>query len=121
MPINSSCSAWRTKPCKFFAETGACTKGAECRFAHIDEGGNDVHEYFDPSEQSFKRRHGEQKQEGPSEDYPHIYLDENGEMEEPCGEEVNMNEVGAMAEPCEEGEKGVRLQPHFGIFEGIGP
>ena len=105
MAVNQFCSAWRTKPCKFFAETGSCTKGAECRFAHIGEGGNDVHEYFDPNVLDEEIWHEVQDTAALQEDF----------------EEVNLNEVGAMAESCEEGEKDFRLQPHFVIYPGIGP
>ena len=46
MPINSRDPAFRTKPCRFFADTGTCTKGNKCTFAHFDEDGNDMHMHF---------------------------------------------------------------------------
>ena len=47
MTILSRQSAWRTKPCRYFANTGVCTKGDKCNFAHRDKDGNDVYERYD--------------------------------------------------------------------------
>ena len=33
-PRRDGSSAWRTKPCKFFASPGGCTAGASCSFLH---------------------------------------------------------------------------------------
>ena len=44
MTFFSRHSAWRTKPCRYFANTGVCTKGDKCDFAHLDKDGNDLHE-----------------------------------------------------------------------------
>ena len=44
MPINEGDKAYRTKDCKYFAKgAGECTKGDQCRFAHIDRQGVDHH------------------------------------------------------------------------------
>ena len=104
MPINQTNTAWRTKPCRFFADTGGCIKGAYCRFKHIDEDGTDLHAS------------------------PHLNeLDGVSwqEIHDPAGiqegfKEVDLNLVGAKEEPCYEDYESLRLPPHFGIYPGIG-
>ena len=80
-----------------------CSKGAECRFAHIDEQGNDVHNYPEVDEQDLAK-YDAQLQKALQEDF----------------EEFDLNEVGEKEESCDE-EGSFRLPPHLGIYEGIGP
>ena len=121
MAVNQFCPAWRTKRCKYFDENGACNKGWQCRFAHIDKEGNDAHQYYDPIQQTYVMGPRERKPKRRSEDSPDFYIGEVGDMEE-CGEDDNTDEVGAMAMSREEEEigLGIRLQPHFGTYRGIG-
>ena len=105
MPINQTNSAFRTKPCRYFADTGVCLKGAHCTFTHIDADGHDLHQSFILND-----------------------LDQDGwqEMQEdPAGmpdgfEEIDLNEVGAKEELCDEKDESSRLPPHFGNYRGIG-
>ena len=44
MVVGSEARAYRTKPCKYFVQNGACFKGSECVFQHINpETGEDEH------------------------------------------------------------------------------
>ena len=44
MVVGSEARAYRTKPCKFYVQSGHCWKGSECVFQHINtETGEDEH------------------------------------------------------------------------------
>ena len=105
MSFHETVPAFRTKPCRYFARSGVCVKGADCTFTHIDEEGNDLHQSF-----SLNSLDGEEWQDG---------------AEDPAGlvdgiEEVDLNEVGGKAELSDEEEDSFRLAPHFGTYSGIG-
>ena len=104
MPVNSSSPAWRTKPCKFFAEKGTCSKGADCRFSHIDAQGNDHHEFFDQFGIDSDIDHEQQNQVALQANFEEEDRDSVEEKEESCDEEGRF-----------------RYHPHFGIYEGFGP
>ena len=105
MPINQTNSSFRTKPCRYFADTGDCHKGAHCTFTHIDADGHDHHQFLIPNDPA---------QEGWQE-----------MQEDPAGipdgyEEIDLNEVGAGEELCDEKDERSCLPPHLGNYDGIG-
>ena len=104
MPINQGDSAFRTKPCKYFA-TSFCLKGAYCRFAHIDNEGNDLHQSFVSND--LDQHSWQELQDNPAS--IHVGF-----------EEMDLHEVGDKEESCDEEDESFRLPPHFGVYRGIG-
>ena len=81
MPIDASSSAWRTKPCKFFAEWGRCSKGSDCRFSHLDAEGNDLHEYPEVNDED-QAKYELQRLKAFQEESEEFDFEEVGEKEE---------------------------------------
>ena len=104
MVIQRGHKAWRTSPCKFYAQHQWCTKGDDCPFAHLDADGRDVHN--DPLD--THEIEGQTMSEGQETAPDHGTFDED-----------QADEVGEGAETYEEEEEDSGERPHVGPYFGI--
>ena len=102
--MNEYNAAWRTKPCKFFAASGTCTKGSWCRFSHIDAEGNDKHEELETIARDLDINYEQNEQEN-----LHAKYEDEG------------RESPVEFEECTEEDESKSFPPHFGIFQGFWP